>query len=717
MSDIIAYCIPACLRLLRSTPSPQYRGSRHTDSYPGTCLWLYDLPEFKAWHTRALGGRGRVLWIKGSSGSGRTVLLDGLRARIEKKWVNQGASVIWANASQQHGRSSQQNGHGLKRQHAALASVYRTILARLYKQDPLLRRALVAMWEAGCDNSADPECPFGDSQIISFADRYASQKIETPIKRTFIFVDATDSDDSETLRHLLDNLGILARNSDFSICIATATMPGLSADNAIEVVMQHKNSDDILRYISLNLVAEWDERNRVVARIGEKANGCFLWAEIATNVLNAIIIGDSASQEVIEDIVAELPHHLEGLYTWLLATLEPHERAEALSLMQWAILASEPMRLNDLRTAVRLNMRPSQRRSYRSALELDYPTHICDLRHPSDAYCAFDSPYSFHQWVRARSLGLLELRRNLREQAAVEPLGLQRVHVIHDSVRSFFLSGRGFACLQPRPTDASQDLIDQAHFGLVSACLAFLGMKDFEPIGAHHVPMASIGPPPLQPPPAPPLLRQHSLRSRLHAHDQRQLITSSYPFLQYAVDNLLYHLLSPRAYRYHLPQTALLRTLAANQRRLWRRWTALMGCGCSSRQDVVVVLQTCLAGPPGPLLDPSFGADVRLERVFRKLARMVAADAAPGVMWPPVGVGNRVGGVGSGGGVGDGQGTKTLRATRSAETLFVGTTAKLGDGGRRMVPTSGPVYSPLSGRTLFVPRLASRGQRPAGAVS
>ena len=168
------------------------------------------------------------------------------------------------------------------------------------------------------------------------------------MRRTFIFVDAADSCGAPYLQDLLYYLGQLAANSDFSICVATSAIPGVMADNAIEVMMNHRNRDDILRYISLNLVADWEDRNRTVVRIGDKSGGCFLWAEIVVSILNAAI-EQGATQDLIEDTVIEMPDEVDGLYEWLFSTLAPIEKTETLALMQWVLLGSEPPRLNDLR--------------------------------------------------------------------------------------------------------------------------------------------------------------------------------------------------------------------------------------------------------------------------------------------------------------------------------------------------------------------------------
>ena len=327
-------------------------------------------------------------------------------------------------------------------------------------------------------------------------------------------------------------------------------------------------------------------------------------------------------QELIDDTIAELPDDIDGLYEWILGTLSPEEKEDALALMQWVILASEPLRLNDLRLAVRLT-RPwhphrggAKASPLAAALQVRQPpTSIRNIRASGSA--TFESPYQFHRFMRSRSVGLLELKPETRDGVTHEPLGLQRVQVIHDSVRTFFLSGRGYASLAGERAAASATFADAAHYVLLRTCLDYLNMSDFESLGnaGPLSPSASAAPTPLP-------LESESKFWRRNVNDQRNLVMSSYPFLQYAVDNLVYHLLSPVPFRYFFPQMALLRVLSANKCRLWRRWTSLLGATCPS--DILAASRSA-----EDLLTPLYGARFGLERVLRTLANMAALDAPP----------------------------------------------------------------------------------------
>ena len=603
-----------CLRTL--LPSAlNFKETQPMGSYPGTCLWLYDVPEFRAWHHRKDGSKNKILWIKGSPGSGKTILLKSLRNRVEKQWSPNGSSFIWSVAEGRDLDSVFFLPTQFRRYSPNPAGVYRSLLGQLFNQDPSLRTALMALYKR---NQLLLQ-PMDDAQVASFfIDDYIEQKVETPIKRTFIFVDAADDCGVLYLQDLVYYLAQLAHNSDFSICIASNHHLDVTQENAIEIVMKEYNGDDILRYINLNLIAEWEDRNVTVNQIAAKAGGVFLWAEIVVNILN-LAIEEGAMQDLIEDTIADLPGDIEGLYEWLLSGHGPEEKEETLILMQWVILASEPMRLNDLRVAVRLTRpwHPTRDKPY-MALSVDRPLSTRDLRKPGTP--DFDSPYQFHRWVRRRSVGLLELKPLATKDGttAHEPLGLQRVQVIHESVRTFFLKGRGFRCLAGDAAASLGDFADVSHYALLRACFTYLNMTDFESLGRGGLSGATAA---VAAAAASPTSAQEESKSwRKNVVDQRNMVMSSYPFLQYAVENLLFHLLEPRYFRYFVPQRELLRALSGNRCRIWRRWTALLG-----ESDPAAMLERCASAQD--LLSPVYGARSRLERLFRKLNTLAAQEA------------------------------------------------------------------------------------------
>ncbi|KAK0669940.1 hypothetical protein QBC41DRAFT_302068 [Cercophora samala] len=575
-------------------------------SYPGTCLWLYDLYDFQTWHNRSGPNKDKILWVRGESGCGKTILLRSLCRRLRRQWGPAGASIIRITADDYDNEAGVGPLCGSKV--ISPVSVYRSLLAQLFLQDPSLRTALLALYnQARADSEA-----FGDPQVLSFfSDYYINQPVKTPTRRTFILVEIPDEAGSVYVGEVLSGLSRLAQNTDFSICVTSAYHPEIELESTISIPMHIRNTDDILRFVSLNLMAEWDERNRTVMMIGRKAGGVFLWAEIVVNIVNAAIL-EGATQDLVEYTLQEVPGDLHGLYEWMLGTLNEKERGEALILFQWVILAAEPMRLNDLSVAVRLTDL-DQFEHYKNlgplmALHVGAPFSMRDLRQLRNSVITSDTPCQFHQWVRTRSIGLLEARSDGNES-----LGLQSVQPIHGSVRAFFLSGRGFACLTSGnssvpPNLGTVDFLDISHYSLLRACLTYLNMRDFESLGQSSRPTAPQKSAPFRP--------------LSTTANQRELVMSSYPFLQYAVSNLIFHLLAPTHFRYFLPQNELFLALSANKFRLWKRWTSLLG---TYDPEAIMDLHSRTGSKTRGLMSPVYGARFRLERVLRKLGGLSAA--------------------------------------------------------------------------------------------
>ncbi|TGJ78869.1 hypothetical protein E0Z10_g9889 [Xylaria hypoxylon] len=369
--------------------------------------------------------------------------------------------------------------------------------------------------------------------------------------------------------------------------------------------------EDIVRLVQSRLRASWEEWPFTVKKITEKAGGSFLWAQLATNLLNEVIDSGGA-RDLVDRILGDLPADLYGLYEWTLGTLSAKEKADATTIMRWVMLSPEPMILNDLQMAVRLG-----RTSFllccdpETALDIGLPWSMQELQKTGKQ---FDTPSQFYQWLRSRTRGLLEARPMDNEGKAQQSLGLQHVYPINESVRSFFISGRGFAALssgRATTTQPNHEAVDLCHYSLLRTILTYLNTSDLSPLVSGH---RSLGPKqsavPLD---TSPIWRRNVV-------DQRNLIMSSYPFLRYAVDHLLYHLLSPQPLRYFLPQQAIFNTLASNDCRIWRRWTALLG-----ETDAPAILAKCKSAEA--LLQPEFGTSFRLERVFRAVNKMATGDS------------------------------------------------------------------------------------------
>ncbi|KAI8631427.1 hypothetical protein F5Y19DRAFT_493331 [Xylariaceae sp. FL1651] len=574
---------------------PPFTGNS-TDTYKR----ISSATEFRDWYHRQGGSNEQVLWLTGSSGSGKSTQLRYIRHRLEKQCKRTANSIIFCNAD---GQSLDRFfASGSKPGNVRSMMAIRSILLQLFALDNSLRQKLISLFNGN----------ISDSRLARFfLDDYIGSEIRTSARRTFILVDADDSCDTVYIQDLLHCLCQMAQNSNISLCLASRPVMGRIPVNIIQLSLENHSFKDIEQSVHSRLKANWDERSILVRKVAGKANGNFLWAELATNLLNKIIDG-GGSQNLADQTLGELPVDLDALYECALGTLSSAEKADAATIMRWVMLAPEPLTLNDLRMAVRLT-RTNFLRCWdpHAALDVGIPSSMQALQKTGKH---FDTPSQFYYWLRSRTYGLLHTRPSVDDSTVQQSLGLQYVHPTHESVKSFFLSGRGFAALSSGRATAvppNHDTIDLCHYSLVRTILAYLNTLDLSPlVSGQRLPELGMGL----------MSLEKSPTWRQTVADQRNLIMSSYPFLQYAVDNLLYHLLSPRSLRYFLPQQAVFHALASNDCRIWRRWTALLG---ESEPSAI------LAGSrtAETLLRPEFGAYFRLERVFRAVSRMATGES------------------------------------------------------------------------------------------
>lgn len=474
--------------------------------------------------------------------------------------------------------------------------------------------------------------------------------IEIPsLRRVFILVDATTGIASdEYIRGLLWCLSQLARRSDFSICVATATPNPAAEDmarslsrstslSALPIMMTENNAEEIRSYVESHLNPDIEEREAIAAKMLDRSGSVLLWAEMVCTIVNEAS-EEGVSGEVVlgmlDDISPRGIGRLDDLYAWKLGRLNAGsiEQTHARAVFQWVVLAPEALHLNELLVALRLTLltRTKAREEKAwwdtgvgglGALDVDPPMSLKDLRNGAGDEMglgiAMDSPSLFWRWVQTVSQGLLKLESGADGGGiSNEPLGLQRVRPVDESVLHFFLKGKGFQTLLAPPDDPKEKLpsterfIDSSYFALLHACLRYLGMTELDSLGREKKPT--------NPTPGGDLPPEETSKWRRHAEDQRKMVMSSYPFLRYVVDNLVFHLLCPRHFRYFLPQKELLQLLSANRCRIWRRWTHLLGFSIADAEPQAILAKAG-HGPARRLLDPVYGAKYRLERVLKRV--------------------------------------------------------------------------------------------------
>ncbi|KAF3763421.1 S-adenosyl-L-methionine-dependent methyltransferase [Cryphonectria parasitica EP155] len=407
---------------------------------------------------------------------------------------------------------------------------------------------------------------------------------------------------------------------------------GFSSNSGLlPISIPEYSADEIKVYIDTRLAADVGEREAIAAKMADKSGGVQLWAEMVTAIVNEASEGGVSGEVImgmLDDIAPTAVAKLDDLYAWKLSRLSPTEQAQAFMVMQWVILAAEPLRLNELLDAMRLILAIRQRDGRKewnpiSVLNIEPPLSMEDMKtaedHEMGAGIPMDSPVLFWRWIQRISQGLLKLESagGPGSRISNDPLGRKYLRPAHTTVLQFFRKGRGFQSLSPLPDkqqariSSTETLIDNSQYWLLRACLSYLSMAELNHLGQD--------------------MPEETDQRLQHAEDQRKAAMASYPLLRYVVDNLVFHLLCPRQCRYFLPQAELLGLFTANRCHLWRRWTYLLGFDVDDA-DPEAVLNKASQGATKKLLAPIYGAKYRLIRVLRKVWKTAMEQQKSGVL-------------------------------------------------------------------------------------
>ena len=361
--------------------------------------------------------------------------------------------------------------------------MYRSLLYQLFKALPDLQ---VVLDRVGSTLSQD-----GDSCIWTIDDLQslfaaAVQKLQQ--RRLICFIDALDECGEDQIRDLLAfiiDLGRIAISLQiqFSVFLSSRHYPHISVANGIQLILdgQEGHVQDIARYLNSELkIGRGRKVEAIKEEILRRASGIFLWVALVVKILNKE--HDRGHIHALERRLREIPDGLDKLFEDILT--RDGENIKGLILcLQWVLYAKRPLRREELYYAIL------------SGTDCEALTTLS-----SEAITAQD----MERFILSSSKGLAETTKSKA----------QTVQFIHESVRDFLLGKNGLNKLK-------SDL----EFGRSQECLK----------QCCHVYMQidTTGY----------LNRDMTLpaASSTEAKDLRELVSEKFPFLDYAVRNILFH--------------------------------------------------------------------------------------------------------------------------------------------------------------------------------
>ncbi|RYP19648.1 hypothetical protein DL765_003241 [Monosporascus sp. GIB2] len=307
--------------------------------------------------------------------------------------------------------------------------------------------------------------------------------------RVVCFIDALDECDEDQIRDMFlsfERIGELAVASNiwFQVCFSSRHYPYITVARGLVLSLEGQpgHEQDIANYVGSELLIGHSKiAEEIRAEVQAKASSVFMWVVLVVDILNREY--HQGRIYALRRRLREIPADLHGLFRDIL-TRDARDRDELILCIQWIHCAKRPLRPEELYFAVLAGTDPESL----GPRNQEIVTHAIIQRFLLDS-----------------SKGLAETTKSK------SPV----VQFIHESVRDFFkYNGLGEIWL-----DVGDRFHGESHEQLKECCLKYI----FNIARTIHLP---------EPLPN---------ASSKDAADLRNRTRQSYPFLEYAVRNVLYH--------------------------------------------------------------------------------------------------------------------------------------------------------------------------------
>ncbi|KAL8957358.1 MAG: hypothetical protein Q9193_005344 [Seirophora villosa] len=329
-------------------------------------------------------------------------------------------------------------------------------------------------------------------------------------RQVICFIDALDESDEDQIRDLLaflERLGRPAASSPINIrvCLSSRHYPHISIGSGIEMTLegQEGHNQDIANVLSSELKAgKGRQFEAIKEEIQSRASGVFLWVVLVVQILNKEY--DHGRVHALRRRLGEIPDGLDKLFEDIL-TRDNARFEELILCLQWILYAKRPLKREELYFAILSGT-------------------------DNEALAPWDPEMvtapDMDKFILSCSKGLAETTKSKS----------QTVQFIHESVRDFLLGKNGINKLR------SELDFGQSHERLRQSCYLYMKIDVSEDLPrGMELPKAKT-------------LEDKELRAR---------ISEKFPFLEYAVQNVLLH--ADDAGRHGIPQKSFLQDLDKSQ--------------------------------------------------------------------------------------------------------------------------------------------------------
>ncbi|KAJ0426585.1 hypothetical protein BJY00DRAFT_298137 [Aspergillus carlsbadensis] len=328
-----------------------------------------------------------------------------------------------------------------------------------------------------------------DAETLKYLLKVSVEKLQAEDRPVRCYIDALDEGDEAEIRDMLsffEQLGELAasKGCPLLVCFSSRHYPHITIDHKIELVLQDQDGhkQDIVDYVHAELKAG---RSKQALKIKDdiigRASGIFLWVVLVVQILNKEY--DRGRLHALGKRLKEIPDGLQSLLKDIL-TRDNNDMTNTLLCLQWILYARRHLSQEELYFAILAGTMCSSDLVSWTAEEVDEEV--------------------IKKFVLDSSKGLVEVTKGRKPT----------VQFIHESVREFLIDESLVN------VTVGSIAAGPSHEALRNCCLEYMNIDL-----SVQLPYWTNLPPSKNP----------------VCRDLRKKASSLYPFLQYAVENVLHH--------------------------------------------------------------------------------------------------------------------------------------------------------------------------------
>jgi nucleoside phosphorylase len=305
------------------------------------------------------------------------------------------------------------------------------------------------------------------------------------------FIDALDECAEHQVRDMIsffEHVGELAVDAGihFRVLFSSRHYPYITIKRGLELILegQEGHIQDITDYVNSELkIGHSNCAMQIRGELQKKSSGVFMWVILVVEILNKEY--DRGRVHALQQMLHKIPGDLHELFRDIL-TRDSHNRNELLLCIQWVLFARQPLRPEELYFAILSGTEPG------ALTEWNTDVITIDV---------------IRRFILNSSKGLAEITRSMAPT----------VQFIHESVRDYLLKENGLCKIWP---DFGRNLQGQSHDQLKHCCLTYANVDVSKRVELRK-PLVKV--------------------SSKEVANLRGSVAKAFPFLEYAVRNVLYH--------------------------------------------------------------------------------------------------------------------------------------------------------------------------------